>query len=437
MASTYTPGEPEVNSESLPEQAVAAPLLETGDISILDLAVVLVTHRRTILRVTVVATVLGVIVSLLLPKIYTAKTLILTPGNAPSASAAVMGQLGLLSNAMNASNNLGLNDPNAVYVTMLNSDSVARGVIDRFGLRREYDSATWVDTVKAFQSNLRVSSGNDGTITIEFDDKDPNRAAAVANGVVEEFRKVTQQNAVTDASQRRVYFAVQLEKAKKELTDAEVALKKGQEATGMLDLDKQTLAIVTAMATLKGQIAAQQVQVQAMRSFATSRNPDVIRAETELAAMRDQLAQFEHSNVGGNGDIFIATKNIPASGLEYLRRYRDVKYYEELYELLGKQYEAAVVDEGTNGAIVQVVDQATPPDKKSRPKRALIVLAFLLVGFMGTYVWAVATEITARLARDPIQGPKLSAIRDGLRPSGRLWTRIRRRTRAPDDYKEL
>jgi tyrosine-protein kinase Etk/Wzc len=205
----------------------------------------------------------------------------------------------------------------------------------------------------------------------------------------------------------------------------------------MLDLDKQTLAIVTTMATLKGQIAAQAVQVQALRSFATSRNPDVIRAESELAAMRDQLAQMERRSAGGNGDIFVATKNLPASGLEFLRRYRDVKYYEELYELLGKQYEAAVVDEGTNGAIVQVVDPAVPPDKKSLPKRALIVLAFLVVGFLGSYGWAVAGHVTAQLALDPVQGPKIAVIREGLWPFGRWWTRIQRRGRATGEDRGL
>jgi tyrosine-protein kinase Etk/Wzc len=428
MPTTSFPEEPKTEASGL--EVSPQPLL-SEEIRVIDFLLVAVVHRRRIFWATVVAAVIGVAVSLLLPKIYTAKTMILTPQDAPSATAALQGELGLFSSTMNASNNLGLTDPNDVYVAMLSSDSVARGVINRFDLRKEYDAATWTDAIKEFGSNLRVSSGHDGTITIEFDDQDPKRAAAVANGVVDAFRTLTQQNAVTDASQRRMYFGAQLDKARRELADAEVALKKAQEATGMLDLDKQTLAIVTAMATLKGQIAAQQVQVQGLRSFATSQNPDVIRAETELAAMQNQLVQFERTSAGGKGDIFVATKDLPSSGLEYLRRYRDVKFYEALYELMGKQYEAAVVDEATNGAIVQVVDPAVAPDKKSRPRRSFVVLAFLACGLIGAYAVAFTSELSARMELDPVDGPKLRTIRMCIPWAGEwrhAWRRLRSRS---------
>jgi len=425
MASTYTPGEAEIQTDSIQEPAPAASLLEGESISFLDLLFVIAKHRGTILRITGAGVVLGIVISLLLPRIYTAHTMILTPLNAPSASSALAGELGVLSSVMNEPSSLGFSDPNAVFLAMLNSETVARGVVDRFGLRDAYRERTWVATLKEFHSNLRVSSGNDGTITVEFDDKDPARAAAVANGIVDELRKVTRNNAVTGASQRRVYFGAQLEKAKNELADSEMALKKVQETTGMLDRDKQTLAIVTTLATLKGQIAAQQVRVQGLRSFATSRNPDLIRAEAELAAMRGQLTQMERSSGGGNGDIFVATKNLPASGLEFLRRYRDVKYFEELYELLAKQYEAAVVDEGTNGVIIQVVDPAMPPDRRSKPRRALVVLVCFVLAFLGACAGVIGSEVMARLALDPVQGPKLAAIRQGLSLPDGLWERIR------------
>jgi tyrosine-protein kinase Etk/Wzc len=428
MATTYTPESPRVNEEPEP-QPMRISLLNSEEIGLLDLLLVQVAHRRAIFRTTLVATIVGLVLSLLWPATYTGRSVMLTPLKPMSVTAAIQGELGSVLSNFNStgSESLGLSDANDVYIAMLTSDTVARAVIARFDLMEVYKDKNWDDAIKKFESSLRVASGHDGTITIEFDDHDPQRAAAAANGVVEAFEKLSASMAVTEAAQRRLFFGNQLETTKNKLADAEVAMTKAQESTGLLDLDKQTLAIVTTIAQLQGGIAAQEVLIQGLRSFGTNQNPEVIRAQQELAAMRAQLANLERRNKGGEGNIYVATKNIPTVGLEYLRRFRDVQYYETIYMVVAKQYEAAVIDESSHGAVVQVVDPAIKPDRKSKPKRSLIVLAFLAIGFVGSCAWAIGTEISARLALDPIQGPKLAAISQGLLPSGRLWNRIRQR----------
>jgi tyrosine-protein kinase Etk/Wzc len=402
----------------------------SGEITIPELALLLLVRRRAIVRSTVLAAVIGVVVALLLPNVYTGRSVILTPNPPDSAAAALAGPLGQLSSFASTATALGLTDPNDVYVAMLGSESVARAVINRFGLWDVYGKSTWKDTLRAFESDLRVTSGHDGTIAIEFDDRDPKRAAAVANGVVEEFQKLSQALGVSEATQRRIYLGKQFETAKDQLVAAEIALKKAQEKTGVLDLDKQALAIVTMIADLRGQIAAQEVLVQGLRTGSTERNPDVVRAEGLLTAMQQQLASLERTAKGGEGDIFISTKHLPVSALDYLRRYRDVKYYEAICDVLGKQYDAAVADESTHGDILQVVDKATPPDQKSKPKRALIVLAFSLVGGFAACTWILGTAVLAGIEQDPVKGPKVRSLREKLNPAGGLaaaWRAVRQR----------
>ena len=72
-----------------------------------------------------------------------------------------------------------------------------------------------------------------------------------------------------------------------------------------------------------------------------------------------KLAKMEH-NTGepGNGDLELPTRKLPQAELEYLRRARDLKYHETLYEFLGKQLEAARIDEAKDAVVVQVVDKA-------------------------------------------------------------------------------
>jgi uncharacterized protein involved in exopolysaccharide biosynthesis len=321
----------------------------------------------------------------------------------------LLGQLGGLAGL--AGNSFGIKNPNDLYVGMLKSRTVADNIIARFELQKLYDRETMVETRNKLENNRNVTAGKDGLITIEIDDEDPKRAAAVANAFVEELDKLTQSLAITEASQRRVFFERQLQGAKEELGKAEVALKMTQEKTGLIKLDDQGRAIIDAVATLRGQIAAKEVELRAMRTFTTDKNPDYIRAQQQLAGLRTELTKLERAQISGGGDILLPTGKVPEAGLEYLRKFRDVKYNETIFELLAKQFEAAKIDEAKEAAIIQVVDQAVPPDRKSKPRRAYIVAISALVGLFVATLWAFAREALAHARENPADGARLTALR--------------------------
>jgi uncharacterized protein involved in exopolysaccharide biosynthesis len=236
-----------------------------------------------------------------------------------------------------------------------------------------YDAKLREDTRKGLDEKARIASGKDGLISVEFDDQDPKFAAEIANAYVEELRTVLSRLAVTEAQQRRLFFEKQLVKAKDNLTAAEQALK----ATGISDsvLKSNPASAVAGVAALKAQITAQEVKVGAMRGYLAETAPDFKQAMTELANLRAQLAKQDKDDAAGPGSG-------SAGQGDYISRYRDFKYHETLFELFAKQYELAKVDEAREGAVIQVLDAAQPPERKSKPKKALIaIIATLASGF--------------------------------------------------------
>ncbi|MGZ8983651.1 MAG: GumC family protein [Methylotenera sp.] len=382
---------------------------EDDEINLMELLLVIAKHNRFILKLTVFVAVLALAVSLLLPNIYTGKTVILPPQQGASTASMLLGQLGGLAGA--AGGALGIKNPGDLYVGMLKSRTVADALIQRFKLQALYEQKTMSATRAALEAAASFTSGKDGFITVEFSDKDPQLAASIANAYVEELDRLTQTLAVTEAAQRRLFFEKQLKNAKEALATAEVALKETQERTGLIQLDKQGEAIIEAVADLRAQVAAKEVELTAMRAYATAQNPDYRQLREVLTGLRAQLAKVERNNVAGQGDVMVPTGKIPEAGLEYMRKMREVKYQETLFELLSKQFEIAKIDEAKEAATIQVVDKALPPERKSKPKRALMVLLFTIMAFFIGILFAFFREASERASQDPESAARMHLLR--------------------------
>jgi uncharacterized protein involved in exopolysaccharide biosynthesis len=388
------------------------------EVDILDLLIVLAKRKRLILTITAASAMLALIVSLILPNRYTATTKILPPQQSQSASSMLMAQLaggGMGPLAALAGSGLGLKNPNDIYIGILKSRTVEDALIARFDLRRIYSDKRQSDARKDLEKASEITAEKEGLISVSVEDKDPKRSADIANAYVNELRNLTQHLAVTEASQRRLFFEQQVQEARDDLSRAEVALKETQQKTGMIQLDSQAKAIIEAVGHLRAQIAAKEVQLQAMRSFATQQNPDTVLAQQELAGLRVQLDKLEAQQVGGNGDPLVSTGKVPGVALEYVRKLRDVKYYEAIFDLLAKQYEAAKIDESREAAVIQVLDPAVEPDRKSSPKQLLIIALCAICGLMVGCLAALVSEALSRLQSDPGRATQLSRLRTLLR----------------------
>ena len=269
------------------------------------------------------------------------------------------------------------------------------------------------DARRVFEDRSSVVLGaKDGLIRIDVTDRDPKMAAEIANGYVDEFRKLSANLAITEASQRRKFFQDQLLEADQNLSAAEIAMTHTQQTTGILQLDSQARSLIESASVLRGQIAAQEVELQAMRSYATDDNPQMVVAQQQLAALKAQLAKLSGSSDRAGADIIVPKGNMPQAGMEYMNKLRDVRYYETIADLIAKQFEMAKLDEAREGAIIQVADVAVPPDKHSSPKRAVIVLLVSIAGFFMVSFWVIFTEIGRGAFRDK----KIEELRAAFSP---------------------
>jgi tyrosine-protein kinase Etk/Wzc len=409
---------PEIDRVALNEQIAPIEPEVAGrhKADLIDLLLALARGKKTILRITIAAAVLATTVSFLLPKSYTATSTILPPQQKQSTLNSMLGQIGAIAGL--SGGDLGLRNPDDVFVAMLTSRTIEDKLVNRFDLRKVYRVKRHQDAQKRLEQNSEVIATKEGLISISVTDRDPTRAAEIANAYVRELYNMNQNLAITEASQRRIFYEQQIKAEQEELSSAELALRQVQEKSGLLQPEAQGRTIIASIADLRAQVATHEVQLQTMRSYATPNNPDLKRAETELAGMRDQLAKLEHSNAAaGNGNIAIPARQMPEAELEYLRRSREVKYHEALYDFLGKQLEAARIDEGQTAILVQVVDTAVPPERKSGPERLLLVLVATLAAFLVTCLAVLLMEALHRKYQDPDEGARLAMLRESLKLS--------------------
>lgn len=345
-------------------------MLDRGsDISLQDLILPLWNSRRLIVAISIVGFIAFLGCAFLLPKVYTAKTLIMPPQQQQSAASAALAQIGGLAGGAGAA--LGIKNPAEIYISMLKSRSVTDAMVSKFGLIQYYQVKLREEAVDALLSSTQISSGKDGLISISVESRDPNKAAAIANGYVVELRRVAGGLAVTAAAQRRLFFGNQLNSIKERLAMSEAKLVEIQAQTGILHLEGEAKSAMERIAQIRAQISAQEIQSAAMRQGMTSDNPEYQRAQAALVELRKEL-QLAVSKQSPGEQGFLSRSTLPGAALAYVRSAREVKYNELLMEMIARQFELARLDEANEGAVIQALDVAQIPERKSGPRRLLI-----------------------------------------------------------------
>lgn len=390
------------------------------EISLLDWTVLLLAHKRFILRFVIGVAILSTLGAFLWPVRYKAEVVLLPPTQNSSIGSALLGQLGSLgglsSLASLAGGSLGLKSQTDMYVSLLTSRTVEDALIKRFDLMHEYNKKRMSETRKKLEARTDASAGSkDGLIRLSVEDHDAKKAAAMANAYVEEFRKLSESLAVTEAARRRLFFEQQLRDAKDKLTDAENAMTQLQQKTGVLQIDSQARSLIESAAVLRAQVVAKQVQIEGMRAFATDDNPALKLAKQELTALQAQLERVAGSDKDPGSDINLSKGRVTEAGMEYIRRYRDLKYQETVFELLAKEYEVAKLDEAREGSIIQVVDPAVVPDKIAFPVRWIVITASTIFAFFVAIFWVWLRRNMAVAFAQPENRERLNAIKQNWR----------------------
>lgn len=388
---------PQSANASFPDPRSSVPGPE-DEISLLDLLLALAKRWRMIVGVTFAAGVIAALMTLMMPNIYTARTMILPAQDDKGMMSVMMAQLGGLAGLTGGVGNPTTSD---LYVTMLKSETVKDPIIDRFKLMEVYDAKFRSDAYGALGDQTSIGTGKkDGVITISVDDEEPKRAAAIANAYVEELGKLAARLSITDAGNNRTFFEERLAKTRGDLVAAENALKAFQAKHHIMAVPEQARATIEGVAQLKAQLAAQEIQLSVLRQSMTDDTPEVKSTKASIANIRLQISALESGRGGG---AVPGLGSVPELGQEYVRLMREFKIQETLVELLTKQYEMAKLNEAKDMPPFQVLQVARIPEKKSKPARSKLVLGAAFAVFVVAVGAAFVLERFARMPEGELQ----------------------------------
>lgn len=363
--------------------------VDEDEINLLDYWRVLMKRKGLLIFIIGTAAIASVIISLRLPNIYASTTTLLPPqdnaaGSALLASGLPVGLGGI------ASGFLGTTSPSDLWVGILKSRTIRDAIVTRFHLKEVFEAETDQAAGGQLAGMLRVKKSKEGIVSITVEDRDPVRAAELANAFVSELDGFNKNIVMTSGGRMRAFVEKRLDEAKEALAKSEETLKAFQEEKGAVKLDEQSTAIIGAIGNIKGQLMAKEIELQTLLSFATPQNPQVEILRTEVGELKRGLRELEEGKEGGkrtSGSIFIPTARFPDLGLHYARLVREAKVQQTLFELLTQQYEMARIKEAKDTPTVQVLDVAKVPEKKTKPKRTLIVLlSTFTAGFFGIFL---------------------------------------------------
>ena len=297
-----------------------------------------------------------------------------------------------------------------MMIGILQGDSVVDAIIDKFNLMNRYSQDIRLRARTTTISNLETAEDNkSGIISIAFIDKEPKFAADVANAFVVELQRKLQEVSLADAQQRRNFFENQLKQAQQELNEAESEMIQYQQSKGVIALESQASEILASIASLRNRIAAKNVEISTLSSYAKRDNPRLKLLQTELDAMTRELRKLEEEQSktdysrrrtsSGEGDLLSSIGQVPELGIEYQRYVRALQFATAKYELMLRQYENARLSEASDLSTISILDYATPPDYKYGPKRARITIMGTFVGFALSIFWSFLSEHLKALSK--------------------------------------
>lgn len=359
--------------------------------NIIDYFSVVVKWRKLIFVNFIVVCSITAIISLILPKTFSANSTILPPAN----EADVFGLSSLIGNLpLGPLGFGGVSEETYTFMAILHSRTVMEAIAKKFALMQRYDYENMEYTVEELRENVIVEINEDGTITLssmastkflpgeEEENEARNLARDMANAFIEELDKVNTQLKTEKAHNNRVFIEKRYEQNINDLKNAEEELKTFQKTYGVIALPQQTVLAIETAAELNANIIAKEVEVSVLSGYVSESHSELTRAKSELTELR---RKFDEMKTGRNRDIlnnngtqntrlFIPLNEVPDLGLKYIRRYREVSLQQKILEFLLPQYEQAKIQEAKDTPTVQVLDKAVTPVKRKKPKRTIMVL---------------------------------------------------------------
>ncbi len=334
---------------------------------------------------------LGLGIFYLLPRIYRAEAVLLSPTQSDRVGAAALsagGGSSLAALAMGGGGGGLFKDANAQYIGILKSRTVADEVIKKLNLMHEWNIGSLTKTRLKLEKAFSVKSTKEMFLSITVEDTSPVRAAEIAKVFVQALQHQSRKLAQGLAKQKTSFYREQFDHSANELAAAEMQVRDMQKKNSALRVDDQTKLAMESVAYLQARISAIQVELVAAQRYAGPDNQDVQRLQSQLSALKAELSQQQAKPSG----LSMPINSLPDAQVAYIRTLRQFKYAEIMYEMMAKQVEAARIEASSDGVWLQVLDEAVPPELPIAPKRSICVLIGMIIGMIGAIIRALFSQ---------------------------------------------
>ncbi len=372
--------------------------------SILDFFSVITKYRRFLVWFILLATFITAVVAFFSPKWYKA-----TASVFPAEQASMFPELEGISSivkSFSGSKKLGgLTGPVETdrYIAILKSSRVLSAVIDKFDLTHVYNTATssYVveRTTKELVENTDLIVQDEGNLTISVYDKDPKRAAEMANYYVELLNQTNSELLVQNAKGNREFIEQRYQKNLEDLHKSEEAMKSFQTKYGVIAVPEQMDATIKAGAELYGKLAAKEVELDVLKRTTSETHPSVVAADVEVQEMKKKLREMNAGSITAGDDmkVLVPFKQAPELAAQYIRLYRDLQIQNKTLEFIVPIYEQAKIEEQRNTPSVVVLDHAGVPERKAKPKVSLYTLIAFVVSTLLSLLVVFSVEGVSRV----------------------------------------
>ncbi len=333
--------------------------------------------RTRIIGAAAIAGLLTLGIGFLMPRWYRATAVILPPEESD-----LLSNMALAQRALTRFPAFGmLNDyftPADIFKAVLGSRSIQEEIVARFELKSVYRQKSMEKTLKALRENTRVKLNPDGTIQVSVEDRDPVRAAEMANGYLEALDRFNVEKRNTQARRTRQFLESRVSETDSLLRASETALRAYQERTRTVVPTAMQSVDLRSSADLMARKMMLEVRLGVLRGYLSDDHEQVVQVKRELASLGARIG------------------SLPALQTDLTRLVRDQKVYEQLFLLLTAELEQSRIRETMDTPTVQVLDPAVPPERHSRPRRLLLAIAAALLAGVGMVLW-VGTRDSDRI----------------------------------------
>ncbi len=378
-------------------------MAENRGLSFFDYLIIIVKWKKFLISLAVVVAIISYLgIYFLIPPQYEA-TAVIVPSE--------QDQMGGIGSLLKSFSNLPVSIPGLkksastdIYKTIIYSRTSMEKLIEKFGLFNEYGFDTMEETIKEARSVVFADETKENAYEVTVRASSPQKAADMSNYLVDQLNKTIIEMDVRKSKENREFLAARYDEIKNNLKLSEDSLTLYQQKTGILMAEDQTKASIEAYTKLEADLAAKQTELSIVQKLYGQDSPQAYNTKISVTEYENKLNKIK-AGTDGN-DLFLALKNLPLKGMNYLRRYRDVKINQAMLEFIIPLYEQARFEEQKNIPFLQIIDHAKAPEKKAYPKRGMITVLITSIVLIFALLLIIASNIITSS-----ENPKMKELR--------------------------